>query len=161
MLSRVYLSLGSNLGIREQNLRTAVARLTTVGTVGALSSLYETEPVEFTAQPWFLNCVVALETEKPPRALLDSLLTLEQAMGRQRTQLKGPRTIDLDILLYGDQIVQEAGLVIPHPALPERPIWFIRYSGRPCSNCGMNYPPGKRRESLEKQRSLNRTNKKR
>jgi 2-amino-4-hydroxy-6-hydroxymethyldihydropteridine diphosphokinase len=120
MLSRVYLSLGSNLGIREQNLRTAVARLTTVGTVGALSSLYETEPVEFTAQPWFLNCVVALETEKPPRALLDSLLTLEQAMGRQRTQLKGPRTIDLDILLYGDQIVQEAGLVIPHPALPER-----------------------------------------
>ena len=120
MLSRVYLSLGPNLGIREQNLRTAVARLTTVGTVRTLSSLYETEPVEFTAQPWFLNCVVALETEKPPRALLDSLLTLEQAMGRQRTQLKGPRTIDLDILLYGDQIVQEAGLVIPHPALPER-----------------------------------------
>jgi len=120
MANRVYLSLGSNLGDREKNLRAAISGLGALGVVEEVSSLYETEPVEFTAQPWFLNCVVALETLKTPRGLLDALLALEQAMGRQRTQLKGPRTIDLDILLYADEVVQEAGLTVPHPALPDR-----------------------------------------
>jgi 2-amino-4-hydroxy-6-hydroxymethyldihydropteridine diphosphokinase len=120
MSTRVYLSLGSNLGDREQNIRAAVARLDSVGTVLAVSSLYETEPVEFTAQPWFLNCVVDLETKQPPQELLRSLLSIEHAMGRQRTSTKGPRTIDLDILLYADRLVREPGLEIPHPALAQR-----------------------------------------
>lgn len=120
MSSLVYLSLGSNVGDRRANFSRALARLESLGKIIAVSSLYETEPVEFTDQPWFLNGVVALETETSPRELLDALLAIEQEMGRKRTMVKGPRTIDLDILLYGDQIIREAGLRIPHPALPER-----------------------------------------
>jgi 2-amino-4-hydroxy-6-hydroxymethyldihydropteridine diphosphokinase len=120
MPNRAYLSLGSNLGDRAENLRAAMVRLEKLGTLAAVSSLYETEPVEFTAQPWFLNCVVALDTEEAAPELLRSLLNLEQEMGRQRTHSKGPRVIDLDILLYGDVILREPGLTIPHPGLPER-----------------------------------------
>lgn len=120
MSALVYLSLGSNVGDREENLRRALARLAVLGKVVAVSSFYETEPVELTEQPWFLNAVVSLETEKPPRDLLDALLAIEVAMGRRRIRPKGPRTIDLDILAYGDQVVREAGLTIPHPALPNR-----------------------------------------
>lgn len=120
MSALVYLSLGSNVGDREENLRRALAHLAVLGKVVAVSSFYETEPVELTEQPWFLNAVVSLETEKPPRDLLDALLAIEIAMGRRRIRPKGPRTIDLDILAYGDQVVREAGLTIPHPALPYR-----------------------------------------
>ena len=120
MPSRAYLSLGSNVGDRQGNLRGAIDRLSALGEVSAVWSFYETEPVEFIDQPWFLNCAVALTTAHPPRLLLDALLAIEQSMGRRRTQLKGPRTIDLDILLYGDKVVHEPGLTIPHPALAER-----------------------------------------
>ena len=120
MLERAYLSLGSNVGDREANLREAIARLEEIGGVAAVSSFYETEPVEFTAQDWFLNCAVLLETEKMPAQLLKSLLKLEQAMGRRRLQPKGPRNIDIDILLYGDSVVRTNGLTIPHPGMPER-----------------------------------------
>jgi 2-amino-4-hydroxy-6-hydroxymethyldihydropteridine diphosphokinase len=115
-----YLSLGSNLGDREANLRHAIQRLGTLGHVRATSPFYETEPVEFTEQPWFLNCAVALETTRTPEQLLQALLSLEIEMGRRRTQNKGPRTIDLDILLFEDAIVDTPGLTIPHPALAER-----------------------------------------
>lgn len=115
-----YLSLGSNVGDRAANLRTAIARLESLGQARAISSFYETEPVEFTAQPWFLNCAVALETGKSPSQLLRALLDLEQEMGRHRTQSKGPRTIDLDILLFGDEVIDVPGLTIPHPALAQR-----------------------------------------
>ncbi len=120
MRKRVYLSLGSNVGDREGNLRAAVELLQTIGTVSALSSLYETEPVEFTAQPWFLNCAALLETEKMPRQLLKALLDVERDMGRRRVQNKGPRTIDIDILLFGGSVVKTKGLTIPHPALHHR-----------------------------------------
>jgi 2-amino-4-hydroxy-6-hydroxymethyldihydropteridine diphosphokinase len=116
----VYLSLGSNLGDREANLQGAIERLSALGEVVAVSSFYETEPVEFTRQPWFLNCAVALQTEKMPKQFLAALQGIEKAMGRQRTQPKGPRLIDLDILLFGNSIVDTAGLTIPHPALQER-----------------------------------------
>lgn len=116
----VYLSLGSNLGNREANLRQAIERLGALGEVVAVSSFYETEPVEVARQPWFVNCAVALQTEKMPKQLLAALLAIEKAMGRQRTQPKGPRVIDLDILLFGSSIVDTAGLTIPHPALHER-----------------------------------------
>ncbi len=116
----VYLSLGSNLGDREGNLQAALERLATLGEVVAVSSIYETEPVDFARQPWFLNCAVALATEKMPKQFLAGLQAIEKQMGRQRTQPKGPRIIDLDILLFGNSIVKTAGLTIPHPALHQR-----------------------------------------
>ncbi len=85
-----------------------------------MSSFYETEPVEVTTQPWFLNCAVKLETEKMPKQLLKGILDVEQEMGRRRTQNKGPRNIDIDILLFANSIVETKGLTIPHPALHER-----------------------------------------
>jgi 2-amino-4-hydroxy-6-hydroxymethyldihydropteridine diphosphokinase len=116
----VYLSLGSNLGDREAHLKAAIAQLSTLGTITDVSSFYETEPVEFTAQPWFLNCAVKLETEKEPRQLLHEVLKIEKQMGRERLQEKGPRIIDIDILLFGNSIIDESGLTIPHPAMPAR-----------------------------------------
>jgi 2-amino-4-hydroxy-6-hydroxymethyldihydropteridine diphosphokinase len=120
MPERVYLSLGSNVGDREANLQTAIERLGQAGTVVAVSSFYETEPVEFTTQAWFLNCAVLLETGRMPAQLLAAVLEVERAMGRRRVQNKGPRNIDIDILLFGDAIVKTPGLTIPHPALHQR-----------------------------------------
>ena len=116
----VYLSLGSNVGDRAENLNAAIDRLRAFGEVGAVSSFYETEPVEFTAQPWFLNCAVQLNTEKTSKELLDGILDIEQQLGRRRGRQKGPRIIDLDILLFGNSIVKAPGLAIPHPAMHER-----------------------------------------
>jgi 2-amino-4-hydroxy-6-hydroxymethyldihydropteridine diphosphokinase len=120
MRKPVYLSLGSNLGDRAANLKMAIERLAQLGTVAAVSSFYETEPVECTAQPWFLNCAVLLETDKMPRQLLKRVLDLERELGRRRTQKKGPRQIDIDILLFGNSIVQTDSLSIPHAALHQR-----------------------------------------
>jgi 2-amino-4-hydroxy-6-hydroxymethyldihydropteridine diphosphokinase len=116
----VYLSLGSNLGDRAAQLRAAIERLAEAGTVKATSGFYETEPVDFLDQPWFLNCVVALETFQTPRELLAHALAIEEGMGRRRTRDKGPRTIDIDILLFGDRVIDEPGLKVPHPAMQER-----------------------------------------
>jgi len=116
----VYLSLGSNVGDREAHLRDAIARLGTAGRVVAVSSFYETEPVEFIQQPWFLNCVAALETSQTPRQLMTSLLGIEQEMGRTRVRKKGPRTIDIDILLFDNEQIVSQELTIPHPAMPQR-----------------------------------------
>jgi 2-amino-4-hydroxy-6-hydroxymethyldihydropteridine diphosphokinase len=120
MPNLVYLSLGSNVGDREAQLRDAQARLAAAGRLVAASSLYETEPVEFTPQPWFLNCVVALETGKTPKQLMAAILAIEKEMGRQRVQKKGPRSIDIDILLFDDTIVDSKDLTIPHPAMEQR-----------------------------------------
>jgi 2-amino-4-hydroxy-6-hydroxymethyldihydropteridine diphosphokinase len=115
-----YLSLGSNLGDREAQLREAQKRLGAVGQIKRVSSYYETEPVEFTEQSWFLNCALGLETSQNPQELMKSILHIEEEMGRRRVQKKGPRTIDIDILLFGDQIVNSAEVIIPHPAMQER-----------------------------------------
>jgi 2-amino-4-hydroxy-6-hydroxymethyldihydropteridine diphosphokinase len=115
-----YLSLGSNLGDRAANLRMAVEHLAAIGKVTAVSSFYETEPVEVTDQPWFLNCAVQLETDLAPADLMAGLLEMERSMGRRRDRKKGPRLIDLDILLYGSLALKEKGLTIPHPAMHER-----------------------------------------
>ena len=120
MAELAYLSLGSNLGDREVNLRRAIAELEKVATLCAISSFYETQPIGPLNQPWFLNCVVGLETEKSPRELLAAVLDIEAGMGRARMQDKGPRNIDIDILLFGDRIVSEPRLKIPHPAMHER-----------------------------------------
>lgn len=120
MEKTVYLSLGSNVGDREANLRVAIDKLAELGQVAAVSSIYETEPVDFTAQPWFLNCVVALRTHLMPKLFLAKALAIEQQMGRRRTQPKGPRTIDIDILLFGNSVIGTPGLDIPHPAMHQR-----------------------------------------
>jgi 2-amino-4-hydroxy-6-hydroxymethyldihydropteridine diphosphokinase len=116
----VYLSLGSNLGDRQVNLRTAVGKLLNLGNVLTVSSIYETEPVEFTDQPWFLNCVVLIQTEMLPKFFFAGIQEIEKEMGRQRTQPKGPRTIDIDILLFGNATIDLPQLKVPHRAMKER-----------------------------------------
>lgn len=117
----VYFSLGSNLGNRAGNLSEAVRMLATLGTIVAKSSVYETEPVETEIrQPWFLNGVVTMETALLPKQLLARTLALEKSMGRRRSQAKTPRVIDIDILLFGDSVIEAPGLIIPHPAMHRR-----------------------------------------
>ena len=120
MSETAYLSLGSNLGDREANLRAAVAQLEVAGRLLALSALYETQPVDVPDQPWFLNCVAAIDTGLTPRELLQMALKIESAMGRLRMRDKGARKIDIDVVLFGDRIVDEPGLKIPHPAMNQR-----------------------------------------
>jgi 2-amino-4-hydroxy-6-hydroxymethyldihydropteridine diphosphokinase len=118
----VYLSLGSNVGDRAANLDAAIDHLGGLGDVVAASSIYETEPVEVevTGQAWFLNCAVALNTEKMPKQLLGGVLDIEKKMGRRRVENKGPRTIDIDILLFGNSIIETKALTVPHAAMHER-----------------------------------------
>ncbi len=120
MEATAYLSLGSNVGDRGSNLRAAILRLKELGRVDGVSSFYETEPVEVTDQPWFINCAVKLLTTRKPEELLAGVLAIERSMGRERTRPKGPRLIDIDILLYDQQVIAQPGLMIPHPGLRER-----------------------------------------
>ena len=120
MNKTVYLSLGSNLGDRRANLRNAIGKLLNFGKLVAVSSFFETEPVELLDQPWFLNCAVALQTELKAEDLLKEVMAIEREMGRQRTQPKGPRTIDIDILLFGKAVLRTPLLTLPHPAMHER-----------------------------------------
>lgn len=116
-----FLSLGSNLGDRAANIERALARLDAAGVrIIRRSSLYKTEPVEFTAQGWFLNLAVEVETALMPRQLLHAIRRVEQEMGRRRIVRAGPRVLDIDILLYGTSIVRTAELEIPHPRMAER-----------------------------------------
>ena len=121
-----YIGMGANLpgssGPPEATLAAAAARLQSLGRVSARSSLYSTAPVGFTDQPRFLNAAVALETELTPFELLGAVLLIEQEFGRIRISsiTNGPRTLDLDILLYGDFVIGGSSLVIPHPRLAER-----------------------------------------
>lgn len=120
MPTTVYIGLGSNLGDRESNLRTAAALLNRAGRVTVLSSLYCTEPVGFGDQAEFLNAVAAVETDLGPLELLTLCQRIEDELGRRRAVRWGPRTVDLDILLYGDRTVRDAALVVPHPRMAER-----------------------------------------
>ena len=120
MKKTVYLSLGSNLGDRRSNLRNAIGKLLNLGDLIAVSSFYETEPVDFVDQPWFLNCAVALQTTLSAEDLLKEIAAVEREMGRQRDIPKGPRTVDIDILLFGKAVMKTARLTIPHPAMHER-----------------------------------------
>ena len=123
-MPRAYVGLGCNLGEREATIRAAVAELGAVEGVDlvGVSTLVDTEPVGYTDQPRFLNGAAALETHLPPRELLDLLLAVEARFGRDRAAAppQGPRTLDLDLLLYGGAEIDEPGIEIPHPRLHER-----------------------------------------
>ena len=120
------IALGSNLesrfGDREANLREAVRRIGALGEVRAVSSFYDTEPVGYFEQPRFLNGALLLETDLDPRTLMRELLAVERAMGRERLGAiaKGPRVIDLDLLLFGDWVLWAEELILPHPRMEER-----------------------------------------
>ena len=120
-MATVYLALGSNIGDREANLRQAVRRLTEAAIrVSKLSSFYETEPLDYLEQPWFLNAVLEAQTELTPAQLLATLRQVESQMGSKKPFPKGPRLIDLDILLYGDQTINSPDLQVPHPRMLQR-----------------------------------------
>lgn len=121
MTERVFLSLGSNVGDRRSFLEQALARLDRAGVrVVRRSSVYETAPWGPVPQSWFLNLVAEVRTALNPRALLTCTQAVEAALGRTREVRWGPRTVDVDIILYGDRVVWEPDLVIPHPRLRER-----------------------------------------
>ena len=120
-MNRAYLSLGSNRGGRRANLAEALRRLAAPDvTVRRLSSLYETEPQDLPGQPWFLNLVAEIDTTLKPHALLERTRAVEVELGRQRLVPKGPRTIDIDVLLYGDLVADSPALVLPHPRIAHR-----------------------------------------
>jgi 2-amino-4-hydroxy-6-hydroxymethyldihydropteridine diphosphokinase len=123
----VHIGLGSNLGDREAMIRSAIDALGKLPDtrVEQASSLYETEPVGHTDQPWFLNAVARLDTELEPRQLLWNLQRIEKSLGRERRQTWGPRTIDLDLLFYGAEIIDDPGLRVPHPELLRRAFVLI------------------------------------
>ena len=122
-MTRAFVGLGANLGERERTLLAAADSLADEPgiEVVAVSSLRETEPVGVGEQPRYLNGIAALDTTLPARRLLEQLLAVEQQFGRVRIPGEhGPRTLDLDLLLYGDEAIDEPGLTVPHPRLHER-----------------------------------------
>jgi len=116
----VYLSLGSNIGDKAAQITQALDRLSKVVTIKRVSPFYLTEPIGLKDQEWFVNSVAELETEKDPEKLLHALQSIEEKMGKTKLKVNGPRTIDIDILFYDNQIVNRKNLVIPHPRLQSR-----------------------------------------
>ena len=121
-MKTAYLGLGSNLGDRQHNLERALELLEAGGGVEIVrrSSIYETEPQELKSQPWFLNMVVEIRTALFPMQLLARIARIESELGRQRVVAKGPRTVDIDILLFGNFVIDTPKLMVPHPGLTER-----------------------------------------
>lgn len=126
-MTDVFLGLGSNVGDRENQLKEAIRLLYEQSGIKVVkvSSFYETEPVGYVDQPDFLNLCVEIQTELSPKAVLERGLAIEQQLHRVRKERWGPRTLDIDILLYGDQIIEEQDLTIPHPRMTERAFVLI------------------------------------
>ena len=120
MGSRAAVGMGSNMGDREAHIITAFEAIAELGTSSRLSGLYETAPIGGREQASYLNSVAVLDTDLSPTELLEALLTIEQAHGRVRREKWGPRTLDLDLLLYGDETIAEPGLTVPHPRMTQR-----------------------------------------
>ena len=119
-MALVYLSLGSNLGDRDKYLMEARRAVEKSFSFVRFSKVYETEPVDIKDQPWFLNQVAEVQTDLPPDSLLEWIRALENRHGRQRETPKGPRTLDVDILLYDDWVMEGSDLILPHPRLAQR-----------------------------------------
>ncbi|AVO03065.1 2-amino-4-hydroxy-6-hydroxymethyldihydropteridine diphosphokinase [Staphylococcus simulans] len=126
-MTDVFLGLGSNVGDRENQLKEAIRLLDEQSGIKVVkvSSFYETEPVGYVDQPDFLNLCVEIQTELSPKAVLERGLAIEQQLHRVRKERWGPRTLDIDILLYGDQVIEEQDLTIPHPRMTERAFVLI------------------------------------
>jgi 2-amino-4-hydroxy-6-hydroxymethyldihydropteridine diphosphokinase len=125
-MKTAYISLGSNVGDREQQIAAALQGLGARGVhIIKQSSIYSTEPVDVETQNWFLNCVVEVETELMPRQLLKALQEIENELGRRRMVRRGPRVIDLDILLYGSSVIRTQDLEVPHPRLIRRRFMLV------------------------------------
>jgi 2-amino-4-hydroxy-6-hydroxymethyldihydropteridine diphosphokinase len=121
MTTVAYLALGTNIGERERNLHEAMRLIGESGVqIAKISSIYETEPVDYLDQPWFLNAVVEARTDLPAQQLLAALRRIESQMGSKKAFAKGPRLIDLDILLYGDEAIATPDLQVPHPRMLQR-----------------------------------------
>jgi 2-amino-4-hydroxy-6-hydroxymethyldihydropteridine diphosphokinase len=116
----VFLGLGSNLGNKEDLINKTLTFISEIYTVKKTSHLYLTEPVGNITQDWFLNCVVEIQTDVYPKKLLSIFKSIERKLGRTKTVKNGPRTIDIDILFYGDHVIKTKTLVIPHPLIQER-----------------------------------------
>jgi 2-amino-4-hydroxy-6-hydroxymethyldihydropteridine diphosphokinase len=128
-MATTYLSLGSNKGDRAHYIARAIQALGANGIkVMRHSCLYETEPVETTSKAWFLNCVIEAETELFPPQLMHTLLDIERSLGRRRRVLRGPRFIDMDILLYDDDVVSNGQLEIPHPRMAQRRFVLVPFA---------------------------------
>lgn len=128
-METVYLSLGSNVGDRAVYIARAIGAMNARAVrVTRKSSLYETEPVDAPPQGWFVNCAVEAETELAPRELMAALLEIERELGRERRVAKGPRVIDIDILLFGRRVIREPGLEIPHPRIAQRRFVLVPFA---------------------------------
>jgi 2-amino-4-hydroxy-6-hydroxymethyldihydropteridine diphosphokinase len=128
-MANIYLSLGSNKGDRAHCIARAIEALGANGIkVMRQSRLYETEPVETTSKAWFLNCVIEAETKLLPPQLMHTLLDIERSLGRRRRVLRGPRFIDMDILLYDHGVVSTGQLVIPHPRMAQRRFVLVPFA---------------------------------
>lgn len=119
-MTAAYIALGANLGDRLATLQSAIDRLSELGSVSAISAIYETDPVGYLDQPQFFNAVARVETTLPASELMAALLEIEAELGRVRTFANAPRAIDLDLLLYGDEVIDELGLTVPHPRMLDR-----------------------------------------
>src|SRR5437016_1990240 len=149
-MTTTYLSLGSNLGDRAANLKAAIAALPSANLgVRKVSAFYETEPVDYLDQPWFLNCVVEGETDSQPIDLLRALRAIESQLGSKKAFAKGPRLLDIDILLFGDQSIVTPELQIPHPRMVERKFVLaplaeiapqLRHPSWPSTSSGLQSP---------------------
>ncbi len=138
-MSRIYLSIGTNLGEKEKNIEHALQLLSNEIKIRKTSSLYETEPVGFKDQPWFLNMVLKGDTDLPPEELLRFTKGIESEMKRVKTIINGPRIIDVDILLYDDEKIETEELTVPHPRMLQRafvmiPLYEISPELTICSN---------------------------
>jgi 2-amino-4-hydroxy-6-hydroxymethyldihydropteridine diphosphokinase len=120
-MKTAYVSLGSNVGDREQQIAAAIQALGARGIrIMRRSSIYSTEPVDVATQSWFLNCVLEIETDLMPRQLLRAFKEIENELGRRHTIRRGPRVIDLDLLLYGTSVISTPELEVPHPRMTQR-----------------------------------------
>ncbi len=143
-MHQAYLLLGSNQGNRVQYLDQAILALSSIGTVSNQSARYETEAWGLTDQPAFLNQAICLITDLPPFSLLDAILTIEKELGRERKQRYGPRTIDIDILLFENEVLDAERLTLPHPELPNR-----RFALIPLAEIAPNQIHPKQNKSIE------------
>jgi len=127
-MTEVFLALGSNVGEREKNLRAAVAEIKKIARLTAASSVYESKPAGFAAQPDFLNAAIKIETDIPPLELLKKLKEIETRLGRTPSFKNGPRVIDIDIIFYGKEKVNTPELIVPHPRYAQRNFVLVSLS---------------------------------